>query len=137
MNRSRYALNTMGTTLHLVVPENDRAVLTCWKDIAQYVGKSVRTVQRWERELEFPVRRTKHRTKGLVLAVPIEIDIWVRSQQSTDGSDRETTLLRFLHELRIENRELRSENRGLVRQLAFRCLVFSLGSEIRGTKHGR
>ena len=30
------------------------SVLASWKDIAQYVGKGIRTVQRWERELGLP-----------------------------------------------------------------------------------
>jgi hypothetical protein len=51
-------------------------VLTPWKEIAQYANKGVRTVQRWERELRFPVRRTKYGTKSSVLAVPREIDAW-------------------------------------------------------------
>jgi len=106
----------MSTNLRLIAPENDRPVLTCWKDIAQYVGKSVRTLQRWERESGFPVRRTKSREKGGILAIPREIDSWVKSQQCTDRSEQ-GTLLQSLHELRIENRELRSENRALRRQL--------------------
>jgi hypothetical protein len=61
------------------------SVLTSWKEIAQYVSKGVRTVQRWERELGFPVRRTKRGTKSIVLAIPGEIDVWVQSQQFTDG----------------------------------------------------
>src|SRR5271154_1660579 len=104
----------MGTsqTNHLAVaPVNDREVaplLTCWKDIAHYVGKSVRTLQRWERELGFPVRRAEAREKGTVLAIPREINSWVKSQQFSDGggSDR-ATLLRSLEALRTENRELR------------------------------
>jgi hypothetical protein len=111
----------MSTNLRLVAPENDRPVLTCWKDIAQYVGKSVRTLQRWERESGFSVRRTKSREKGGILAIPREIDSWVKSQQCTDRSDR-GTLLQSLHELRIENRELRSENREVQRQLANRTV---------------
>jgi hypothetical protein len=116
----------MSTNLRLIIPENDREVapvLTCWKDIAHYVGKSVRTLQRWERESGFPVRRTKPGDRGSVLAIPREIDSWVKSQQCTDGqldgSDR-ATLLRSLYALRIENRELRSENRELLSQLANR-----------------
>ena len=62
-------------------PSSPRAaqtsVLTSWKEIAQYFGKGVRTVQRWEHELGFPVRRTK----SGVLAVPGEIDAWVQSQR--------------------------------------------------------
>jgi len=94
------------------------------QDIAHYVGKSVRTLQRWERELGFPVRRAKAREKGTVLAIPREINSWVKSQQFPDGggSDRATllrsTLLRSLEALRTENRELR-------RQLASRAAGIS------------
>ena len=56
-------------------------ILTSWKEIAQYAGKSVRTVQRWEGKLGFPVRRTKAGRKSSVLAVPGEIDAWVQSQR--------------------------------------------------------
>jgi hypothetical protein len=67
-------------------------ILTSWKEIAQYAGKAVRTVQRWERELGFPVRRTKVRRKPSVLAVPEEIDAWVQSQRLGEqpGSERTT-----------------------------------------------
>jgi len=67
-------------------------ILTSWKEIAQYAGKAVRTVQRWERELDFPVRRTKTGRKSSVLAVPGEIDAWVQSQRLGEqpGSERTT-----------------------------------------------
>jgi hypothetical protein len=68
--------------------------------------------------LGFPVRRTKPGEKGSVLAVPDEIDSWVKMQQLTDGRLESATLRRSLHVLRTENRELRSENRKLRRQLA-------------------
>jgi hypothetical protein len=65
-------------------------ILTSWKEIAQYVGKGIRTIQRWERELGFPVRRTKAGRKPSVLAVPEEIDAWVQSQRLGEqpGSER-------------------------------------------------
>jgi regulator of replication initiation timing len=66
----------------------------------------------------FPVRRTKPGEKGSVLAVPREIDSWVKSQQFTDGRLDLATLRRSLRDLRIENRELRLENRELLRRLA-------------------
>jgi hypothetical protein len=100
---------------------NDRefaSVLTSWKEIARYVGKGVRTVQRWKRKMGFPVRRTNPGGKGSVLAVPKEIDSWVKRQQFTDGRLDLATLRWCLHELRIENRELRLETRELLRQLA-------------------
>jgi hypothetical protein len=87
------------------------SVLASWKDIAQYVGKGVRTVQRWEHELDFPVRRTRQAGKSVVLAVPAEIDAWVQLQQIRHrhvGSER-TELLQSLNALRSENQDLRHQ----------------------------
>ena len=114
------------TNSPFVSPTNDPEVgsaLTSWKDIAEYVGKGVRTVQRWERVWGLPVRRTKPGGKGAVLAIPKEIDSWVRSQQCFDGQLgaaelERATLLRLLAALRTDSRKLRSENRELQRQLA-------------------
>lgn len=52
-------------------------VLTCWKDIANYMGKGVRTVQRWELEFGLPVRRPLGSNKKAVLARPSDLDAWV------------------------------------------------------------
>ena len=57
------------------------AVLSCWKDIAKYLGKGVRTVQRWEREFELPVRRPKGANrKSAVVAEPRDLDAWLESR---------------------------------------------------------
>jgi hypothetical protein len=55
-------------------------VLTSWKEIAAYLGKGVRTVQRWEGELQLPVRRPYGVEKHVVIALPEELDRWVREQ---------------------------------------------------------
>ncbi len=55
-----------------------RTVLSSWKEIASYLGKGVRTVQRWERELGLPVRRPKPNEKQIVLAFPEELDAWLK-----------------------------------------------------------
>lgn len=55
-------------------------ILTSWKEIAQYVGKGVRTVQRWERESGLPVRRQIQSAPHAVVAFPEELDAWVRSR---------------------------------------------------------
>lgn len=52
-------------------------VLSGWKDIANYLGKGVRTVQRYERELGLPVRRPAGRESGSVIATKAEVDAWV------------------------------------------------------------
>jgi hypothetical protein len=51
--------------------------LTSWKEIANYLGKGVRTVQRWERELGLPVRRPSHNEKHVVIAFAAELDEWI------------------------------------------------------------
>lgn len=51
--------------------------LSGWKEIANYLGKGVRTVQRYERELGLPVRRPAGRSTGSVLATKAELDAWV------------------------------------------------------------
>jgi hypothetical protein len=56
------------------------SVLTSWKEIAQYMGKGVRTVQRWEQRHGLPVRRpmgTDH--KSTVLALRSDLDGWLSS----------------------------------------------------------
>ena len=50
--------------------------LNGWKDIASYVGKSVRAVQRWERDFGLPVHRIKTPTGHIVYAFRTEIDDW-------------------------------------------------------------
>ena len=67
-------------------PVDSTEVLTCWKDIAQYMGKAVRTVQRWEREFQLPVKRLDDfGYKSAVLARPEDLDSWFRSNWSLRG----------------------------------------------------
>jgi hypothetical protein len=53
-------------------------VLNSWKEIASYVGRGVRTVQRWEANLGLPVHRPKGKTRSAVLAFAEELDAWLR-----------------------------------------------------------
>ena len=50
--------------------------LNGWKDIAAYVGKSVRSAQRWERELGLPTHRINTPDGQIVYARRSEIDAW-------------------------------------------------------------
>lgn len=62
-------------------------MLTSWKEIAGFLGKSVRTVQRWERLLGLPVHRPKKSLSGIVLADPGELEAWLRSQPAAAGAE--------------------------------------------------
>lgn len=55
--------------------EADR--LSGWKEIGQYLRRSVRSVQRWEHELNLPVRRIKTAHGQAVFASRTELDAWM------------------------------------------------------------
>jgi predicted DNA-binding transcriptional regulator AlpA len=57
----------------------DKELLNSWKEVAQYVGRSERTIQRWEREHGFPVHRPAGKLRSSVIAVAAEIDEWIRN----------------------------------------------------------
>ena len=52
-------------------------VLNSWKEIAAYLGRGVRTVQRWERELGLPVRRPRGKERSAVIALTPDLDRWL------------------------------------------------------------
>jgi len=85
-------------------------ILTSWKEIAQYFGKGVRTVQRWQQMYGLPVRRAVGNDHRAVLAVPEELDRWIHAQSVSPPSELDT--------LRHEVIALRAENESLRQQLA-------------------
>ena len=54
-------------------------LLNSWKEIAGYMGRSERTVQRWEKHFGLPVRRPAGKTRSAVIALPSELQDWSRS----------------------------------------------------------
>ncbi len=56
-------------------------VLNSWKEIAAYLNAGLRTVQRWERERQLPVRRVGDGARAPVLALKSDIDAWVRTRK--------------------------------------------------------
>jgi TolB-like protein/Tfp pilus assembly protein PilF len=53
-----------------------------WKEIAAYLKREVRTVQRWEKTEGLPVRRHQHQKQGSVFAYKSELDSWRAERQS-------------------------------------------------------
>jgi Tol biopolymer transport system component len=62
-------------------PLDDR--LDSWKEIATYLGRGVRTVQRWEREEGLPVHRLAHEKRGNVYARREELAAWWEGRRRT------------------------------------------------------
>jgi hypothetical protein len=72
--------------------------LNSWKEIAAYLGKGVRTVQRWEGQMGLPVRRLGREGGEIVYALKSEIDAWIlngghaaesKHPHETSGTPRE------------------------------------------------
>lgn len=63
-------------------------LLDGWKAIAEYLGKSVRTAQRWKNEFAMPVRRMGERDGENVFAYRSELDAW-RRQRGASGAGAE------------------------------------------------
>src|SRR5438874_10214286 len=56
--------------------------LDSWKEIATYLKRGVRTVQRWEQEAGLPVHRLLTEKRGVVHAYTSEIDSWWQVRSS-------------------------------------------------------
>ena len=54
-----------------------RRVLHSWKEIASYIGRGVRTIQRYEAQFGLPVHRLGGRSRSAVMAFSDEIDAWL------------------------------------------------------------
>lgn len=57
--------------------------LDSWKEIASYLGREVRTVQRWEKRESLPVHRHFHHAISSVYAFKTEIDKWRSSRSAS------------------------------------------------------
>ncbi len=60
--------------------------LDSWKEIAAYLRRDVRTVQRWGRSEGLPVHRRTHKSLASVYAFPHEIDGWLDGKRAAAAS---------------------------------------------------
>jgi tetratricopeptide (TPR) repeat protein len=63
-------------------------ILNGWKEIATYVGRDIRTVERWEKQRGLPILRLPRAGRATVYALVDELDQWFAS----DGSGQEQDL---------------------------------------------
>jgi hypothetical protein len=120
------------------------SILNSWKEIASYLGKGVRTVQRYEQDCALPIRRLPGKPRSSVLALKQELDQWIRNTWGTvagdDGSpavneirigqlrEQSSQLLMAAADLRCKNRALRHSNQQAILELENR--VRSLATNI-------
>ena len=68
--------------------------LDSWGEIASYLGREVRTVQRWERTEGLPVHRHEHKKKSTVYAYAGELDAWIKQRQPKDDPEADDAFAR-------------------------------------------
>jgi hypothetical protein len=68
-----------------VVMTNQSDVLNSWKEVSAYIGRGVRTVQRWEKDFGLPVRRPSGHLRGSVIALKADIDRWLGSRNAREA----------------------------------------------------
>ncbi len=98
--------------------ERRLGLLTSWKEIANFLGKGVRTVQRWEATLGLPVIRPSDSRSGIVMAQPAELEAWIvngrrRLRRNLDGHSKQeedvrATFTACVRELRRYHKEVRA-----------------------------
>ncbi len=62
----------------------EREILDSWKEIADYLGRDIRTCQHYERKLGLPVHRLDRSARARVFAYRDELDSW-RAGKKTPG----------------------------------------------------
>lgn len=70
--------------------------LESWKQIAAYLQRDVRTVQRWEKREGLPVRRHQHERLSSVSADTAELDAWLEGRRSGPVPSRAKSRSRLL-----------------------------------------
>ena len=127
-------------------------VFTSWKEIASYLGKGVRTVQRWEAQFGLPVQRPNAHAKGIVRATREELDQWIATRWSPRlekayGTENSPVLSGSSKTALVEHHQLRANNRALLlglqqslEQLRTNCqnlaVNMSVNRELRDDENG-
>lgn len=140
--------NRMSSDANDLVNFPSDAILNSWKEIASYLGRGVRTVQRYEQDCALPIRRLPGKPRSSVLALRQELDQWVRNTSAPiphdDGSpvnqirigqlrEHSSHLLMKAAELRCKNRALRESNQQAILELEsrVRSLIASFAMKAR------
>lgn len=66
-----------------------REVLESWKEISDYLKRTVKTCQRWEQDLDLPIRRLDGTPRARVFAYKDELDYWL--EDKLNNQDISTT----------------------------------------------
>ena len=71
--------------------EGSRSRLDSWKEVASYLGRSEKTVRRWEQSEGLPVHRLLHEKRGSVYGYTDELDAWREGRRAAIKSEAALT----------------------------------------------
>ncbi len=111
------------------------APLQSWKEIANYLHRGVRTVQRWQK-MGLPVRRLGGGPKAPVMADPRDLDRWLQGAQlhgfGTPQPGEHLICAGLLRDSLLQARQLRQEMSGL--RVSHRASMVRLGAALASVK---
>ena len=109
--------------------DSQNEILHSWKEISAYIERGVRTLQRYERLMAFPILRPLGKRRSSVMAFRVEVDAWLqrapqRGFRTRGGEDNTLTAKlaearqqsRLNRERATTNREQAAQIRQMVRQ---------------------
>lgn len=90
------------------------AVLNGWKEIARYLDRGVRTVQRWK-YYGLPIHCPAGKSRSAIIALTEELDAWVSNTPVIQHPCEISRMKQRIHELEAEVESMRAapEHRGL------------------------
>jgi TolB-like protein/Tfp pilus assembly protein PilF len=74
----------------VVEPAGPNRRLDSWKAIADYLGRHVTTLQRWEHEEGLPIHRHHHEKRGSIYAYTAELDAWLEARSTSTPASMST-----------------------------------------------
>jgi hypothetical protein len=83
--------------------------LDSWKEIASYLNRSEKTVQRWEAREGLPVHRLLHNKRGSAYAYADELDAWWESRKFQDAELSELSYPESAQEVSTETPPVESD----------------------------
>lgn len=111
-------------------PIASSAIFSGWKEIANYLGKGVRTIQRYESQMGLPVRRPAGRSRAAVLATKAELDAWVSASPI-----REMYSIKYIRNDAGNRNPDKGINAGLKQMHALRSEMLELRHELTSSLH--
>jgi len=81
-------------------------ILNSWKEIATYLDRVVRTLQRWAIDADLPIRRLGAGSRAPVFAFAHEMDQWLRKRRALKDDGRTPALQSKIQELRKKSEQI-------------------------------